>query len=411
MSLKALETPAEAGGEPKTILGVPQRGSSVAVPPPPPGTGSASSVQADAVPTATRAPEQSMTLGTPWRPRKFSPLGPTDTDLFDESAPVPEDEAAEALLEEEAGHLNATGRMLDPVVVSLVVVFSGLALLFLAAQALSAWTALASLPAPFHWFGYGGVLLVSTAVLAAVGFLVVQFARLRPSPRVSLAALDEIRDRARTRQAALRKTTLAQKQLEQFLNDYPLEAGNACRLSRLGFSEAEAHRLIAQKQQLCESARSSDRTWIEDVEKRFVCVLDEVAARRIRRYALLVGIKTAAAPTGFLDTAIVLINAYLLVGDLCRIYNVRTTRWSTLLVLVHIFVNAVAASRMEDVTEPLGENLADSLREEIGGVFARAAGIFGSRTAEGTVNGLLLARLGHATKRRLRPIVLERKAA
>ncbi len=54
--------------------------------------------------------------------------------------------------------------------------------------------------------------------------------------------------------------------------------------------------------------------------------LDVIAKQRIADCAKLVGLKTAVAPTGFLDTAIVLTNAYRLITDLCRIYNVRGNR-------------------------------------------------------------------------------------
>jgi hypothetical protein len=42
-------------------------------------------------------------------------------------------------------------------------------------------------------------------------------------------------------------------------------------------------------------------------------------------------------------------NAYLMVGDRCRIDNVRASAWGTARILVHIFVNTFAASRLDEI--------------------------------------------------------------
>ena len=56
---------------------------------------------------------------------------------------------------------------------------------------------------------------------------------------------------------------------------------------------------------------------------------------------------------------------YLLVGDLCRIYNVRANGWSTGLILVRVFVNTVAASHLEGLTEQLGDQVSEHLSDSI----------------------------------------------
>jgi hypothetical protein len=65
----------------------------------------------------------------------------------------------------------------------------------------------------------------------------------------------------------------------------------------------------------------------------------------------------------------------------------------------------LAASQLEEATASLGPDWSEGLQEGIGGALAGVAGLLTSRVAEGTANGLLLMRLGYATRRYLRPIM------
>ena len=92
-------------------------------------------------------------------------------------------------------------------------------------------------------------------------------------------------------------------------------------------------------------------------------------------------------------------NAYLLAGDLCIIYNLRTTGTGTAAILVRVLFNAFAASQASEWTE----SAADMLFEG-GGLVAGAAKAFAARAAEGGANYFLFRRLGAAMVRYLRPI-------
>jgi putative membrane protein len=356
------------------------------------------------------APDQDPTLGVPHREPKRLKVEDGEKDLFEEplgSGETPSNFKDNSPSSDDTKFLLQAA---DPIVLALLTCGSGVLLLFLAVQLLSAINLLATWSPDSQWFGYIGIGIIAASVVAAMGYLVYRYLRLRQSPLISLTMLAALHERHGTQHAALQKTADAQQRLESFLRDYPLD--NSKSLQRLGFTDESTIRILKdQRDRLCHGPRGSDLMWLDELDRRFLSILDEVSNRRIKRYARQVGIKTAVAPTGFVDAAIVSINAYLLIGDLCQIYNVRANRWSTLMILLRIFVNTVSAAEMEDLTDAMGDGLADAVRDNIGEVATLAVQFAGKRIAEGVANGALLARLGHVTMRSIRPIRLEKRAS
>jgi putative membrane protein len=355
-------------------------------------------------------PDQDRTLGVPHREPKRLKVEDGEKDLFDE--PLGTGETLATLNDDRpsADDTKLLFQAADPIILALLICGSGALLLFLAIQLLFTINILATWSTVAQWFGYIGIGLITASVVAAMGYLIHRYLRLRQSPLISLAMLENLHGRHDMQHAALQKTADAQQQLESFLRDYPLD--NRRSLLRLGFTdESNIRDLQNQRDRLCQGPRGSDMMWLDELDRQFLSVLDEVSIRRIKRYARQVGIKTAFAPTGFVDAAIVSINAYLLIGDLCQIYNVRANRWSTLMILLHMFVNTVSAAEMEDLTDAMSDGLAGAVRDHIGEAATFATQFVGKRIAEGVANGVLLSRLGHVTMRSVRPIRQEKRAS
>ena len=292
---------------------------------------------------------------------------------------------------------------------SLVLGLSCLGLLMLAVQALSFVSYLNGLPRWAEISGYivGGILVILVLVFLA-RFLGAYF-RLERSPRVSLRALAELSARSDLRRQAAGLLNRAKERLIRFLEDYPVETeADQAKLARLGFSPEIIALLSENRRQLLESAPDeSCEGWLNQFEARFVVLLDRTARSRVTRYAWLVGLKTAAAPTGFVDTSIVLINAYRLMEDLCRIYRLRTGGVGTLSILLRIFVNAFAAARMEEWMDHATQHIMDTASqggEGMAAFFKILGGGVLSRAAEGGANAFLLVRLGAAGIHYLRPL-------
>lgn len=240
-----------------------------------------------------------------------------------------------------------------------------------------------------------------------MGYLIWQFLKLRETPSISVMALKQLHERSATRLLAIQSSRKAAERLGQFLKEYQLEAENVPQLKMLGF-DTEIEVLQQTRQQLLASAHGGSQLFIREVNDHFLSKLDQVAKRRIHDYAKQVGTKTAIAPSGVLDAGIVIVHSYLSIGDLCRIYNVRTTKGSILYILGLSLVNMIAASGMEDATDYAASALTQGASVLHGIPFAGDA-IKGltARGAEGTANLLLLRKLGYATLRQLRPIKLD----
>ena len=90
-----------------------------------------------------------------------------------------------------------------------------------------------------------------------------------------------------------------------------------------------------------------------------------------------------------------------------RLYNVRTGRWKTMVILAHILIKLAVASQMDDAADFVGESAGDWLGSAFGAVGTGpvdAAGRSSGRQPKVAVDALLLRRLNIRTQRFLRPI-------
>lgn len=272
-------------------------------------------------------------------------------------------------------------------------------LLFLLSQSISLASQLASLPPFARHLGTALLLGLIGGVGWALLRLVRVFSRLRVTPRLPVETLRQLSERAELRQQANARLHQARQSLQRFLKDYPL-AEEAATMHVLGrvMESAELTAFKDNARGLMDMTHGTSEGWVERFERQFLARLDVVARRRIRSYAARVALKTAALPAGF-DTAVILLNAYLMARDMCVIYNLRTNGPGTAAVLVRVLFNAFAASQMQDMTAASADMFFEG-----GGALAGVARTVAARAAEGSVNALLFHRLGAAMVRHLRPI-------
>jgi uncharacterized membrane protein YcjF (UPF0283 family) len=297
---------------------------------------------------------------------------------------------------------------MEPAIRAILAIGCGSVLLILGVQVSSFAVTLSTLPWGFQIAGT----LVAGALLMLVGYglltLVREFVRLRQTSRVSLRALKQLEERAVTRRVTMKQKRDAAGRLLEFLDDYPVDEATRAQLHHFGMTVEEWGQLTALHARLRSGPQGDDQAWLEEVDTRFLAVLDTVASRMIHAAALRTALKTAGTPTGFLDAALMTAGSIALVRNLCRLYHLRTDRWGTLLVLGHVVGNLVVSSQAEDVAQESGEQLRGWLEGTLGTVAGSAVRLVGTRIAEGTSNALLLMRLGSVTLRALRPIARER---
>lgn len=305
---------------------------------------------------------------------------------------------------------NPLSLLRGPTVTAILIAGFAVVSLIVVSQVVSVLSDISTLPIAAQYGVYALIAVAVGAVVYAMGRLAFAFARFKASPRYSNKAIRDLAGRAELREQAKTDLAGAAGSLADVLKAYPLEStAHQTTLTRLGFKDSEIEPLIASRDELLAARDSmSPEAWIERYRTSFAQPLDQAAKRLIRRRSLLVGAKTAAVPHGGLDTAILLTHAYLMIADLCTLYQLRTNRAGTIALTWRIIVAAFVAGRLEDVAEEAGQQLFGLAGGATTGTLTKAgsavAGKVMGKAAEGMVNGAFTYRLGRAAMVRLRPI-------
>ncbi len=287
-----------------------------------------------------------------------------------------------------------------------LVLLSGCLGMVLISQAISAFALAASLPV---WARY--LLLVPLALCGlAVVFVGVRLAqawfRLRAIHQVDLQSLEELRLRAESRQDGIEHLQRARKHLENYLQHYPM--GSAAALRAAGLANPAIEKLAAGRERLIGRALDS-RSWLEDYRASFQTHLDAAAMARVNAWSLKAAGCVIASPLPLLDAALVLGISLKMLKDLCVLYNVRTSKSGSLLLLnrtiTAAFIAGVASDGMEIAGGWAGEELSGFLGEStLNSLGARVAGVVTPKLGEGAINAFFIRRLGKAAICLLQPL-------
>lgn len=282
-----------------------------------------------------------------------------------------------------------------------IVAFVGAVLsLFVLNQSLVFVHHLAQLPEWAQWVGWTALVCALAAIVGSVWSLTQRYRHLKQTPSLWL-------DRQELRELAGAGTLVAKRRLEEFLHEYSIDLNRPLKWNRLGLTTDALQSLADARTDLLNPRHGHTNIWLEELNDRFLRLLDETAQQRVTHYAKRVGLKTAVAPTGFLDSTIVIVNSYLLLADLCDIYNVRAGRLGTVRLLIRVAFNTSIAAKLEYPADLLEQEIRDSFFDMTNKLVAQALGKIIAKAAEGSANALLIFRLGQATIRELRPLRLK----
>lgn len=275
-------------------------------------------------------------------------------------------------------------------------------------QAISALAMTATLPV---WMQYALLVplgLFFLGILYFCGTVVAAWLRLRTVRQVDLAALEELRRRSQTRKDGVEHFQAARLELENYLAAYPANAEGAQRLKTAGIS-SEAFEALDRERNFLLDRPTDSHSWLGEFQERFQSRLDKTAKGRIRQWAVVAAGCAMASPVPLLDAALILGVAMKMIKDLCLLYNVRSGRASSLVLLSRAVTTAFIAGIAEDAVS----TAADAAGDELTGIFGESAlGGFGAGIAktlapklgEGAVNAFFINRLGKATMRLLQPL-------
>lgn len=271
-------------------------------------------------------------------------------------------------------------------------------------QAISALALAATLPAWAQYLLLVPLGICCLAVLWVCVGLVRSWLRLRALRQVDLEALEELRRRAKTRRDGMEHFQNARIYLEGYLENYPLTARNHDAMREAGFSAEELEKLARNRDFLLDRPIDS-RSWLEEFRTQFQGSLDKAAGARVKTWSLKAAGCAVFSPLPLLDAILVMGICCKLVNDLCLIYNVRSTRAGTLILLKRVITAAFIAGVAEGVTEQAAEEVAGMMGEgALGAMGARLAGALGPKLGEGAVNAFFIHRLGRSAITLLQPL-------
>jgi uncharacterized membrane protein YcjF (UPF0283 family) len=284
--------------------------------------------------------------------------------------------------------------------------------LFVFANTVQAVAILSVQPVPVRLVGYAG-LAALLALVAVFSFrLCILFRRLRVNQQISTAQLKELSRRAELRELVQRDKVAAKTNLEAYLRGYPLDGiRDPGVVGTLRLDEETIKKLRDARDFLLDPDRFADHdSWLKDFQVHFQGRLHDAANSVVHDWMKLVGVQTALSPKSWVDSLIVLYCSYGMIGDLCRLYNLRMTGPGIVRLLALSLFNSYAAVQLEDLAQSVDiDTLAQSLDldtffDVAHGTFAGGLKKFVPKVADGAANAILTNKLGRATIALLSPV-------
>lgn len=383
-------------------IGVPTAGERRPAPPPP----------------APAEPEPELREGEtelgrpPQVPAEISELTQRERDMLrrmeEEEAERELAEVEHALISEPA-LLRLPRKIGNPLLAALIFGLGGVLGLFLFSQTLAILDSIAVQPLWLQVLGYALLVVLGGAVIYAIGRLSVFYFRMRRNQQIRMQGLEELSKRTKLRWLVRAKSQEAYDQMVRYLKEYPLDRPkDRAALIGVGLTEETLGELDKSRTELLDANRfSTTEEWFQRFAETFQAKLDEVAEVRLQYWAKRTGVVTALAPNGLVDSASTLYFSFTMIGDLCRLYNLRAGGTGTAMLLVQVFFNAYLAGQGTEI-ERVAEQSIEGMFSPHGVLYemtaAKVVAKVGSKAASGALNYFLLRRLGRFSMRLLRPV-------
>ena len=300
-----------------------------------------------------------------------------------------------------------------PAAVRRILTWGGYALvsvlgLVLVSQAVSVVADIRSLPAPFDWIM--GVLAVLFAGVLSwlIAKLVLMLIRLQRNPSVNLRAIQTIQERRHMQDLAAEYAEKAESELRSYLVKYELDDDARGRLIDLGLTESDCGALAKAKWfLLADDEPMSPDEWLSEFRRQFQSILDRLAERRTKNYAVRVGLGTALSPVATIDKAVVLYACMALIKELTFIYGLRPALGQTATILARSILQTHLGGLLQEASEAAADTLWTEVSEYLGETATRIPASIpglGAKISEGAVNGFLISRLGKQGISLLQPV-------
>ena len=335
--------------------------------------------------------------------------------LLDDEQAARDITEAELLLTSDPTGLGWLGWFGSPLAFAFLLGMTGIFGVFLFNQTASLLQTLASVQEDWlRWIGYGGLILFGACVLYAFIRFAYIYVRMRENRQLRIKGIKELSNRTRLRWLAAAKSAEARRQIETYLQTYPIETEKDRRgLVALGLTDESIAQLKTVRKELLDPDKfASTEQWFARFRDGFQSIIDQAAEGRTKYWAARIWVVTAVAPNAVIDSGATLFYTFSMLSDLCQLYNLRAGRTGTMVLMGRTFFNAYLAGQGTE-WEKLAEEQYDQLFHEAmnvvgvgvsSNVVGKVLGKVGAKVTTGYLNRVLLIRLGRYASRLLRPV-------
>jgi len=190
--------------------------------------------------------------------------------------------------------------------------------------------------------------------------------------------------------------TLAGKLKSEYIRQFP----DQDRYAELSGFERN-HAALSMLARLRDHKYADSVGFMEDYD-RFQQEQDKQALAIIKRYATIIGIKTAASPWKIVDIIAVFFNSTMMVSKIAKVYHRKVSRQQAFRLVMHWCVNLYISGELAQIAEGAADSIAKGAEDWLGkeGVASVLQPVvpllskFGGKMAEGGINAYLAYRLG-----------------
>ena len=310
------------------------------------------------------------------------------------------DLAAEPGLQEDEQN-DFKGIWKSPILLSLAVLAVSVFLLFIINQVLAFVQMVGGAPAPFRVAGWIALCLLCLALCFSIFRLWWSFSRLRANPGITLFQAPKLSTNWNT-WTKIKYDQAGMKAIYDIIRNYPRNKTQKNLLTRgkLDFEVFEGN-----LDYLGRSEHLFGHDWLAECHTRYVEPLRLCANQLVHDYAKRIALKTALVRNGILDTLIVWTNAVLLFEELCRVFNVRTTRFDSVVMVGKLAFTTMISAKAAELIDETSDHMIAEGQANMAEYLASVAGKYALKgVGEGSVNYFLFRRFGRAAVSVLMPI-------
>ena len=309
------------------------------------------------------------------------------------------DSIQEPAVEEEEGSFKDFWK--SPILLSLGVLAVSVFALFITNQVLAFVQMVAGAPAPFRIGGWIALCLLCLALCFSILRLWWSFSRLRANPGITLFQAPKLSTNWNT-WTKIKYDQAGMNAICDIIRNYPRNNTQKNLLTRgkLDFEVFEGN-----LDYLGRSEHLFGHDWLAECHTRYVEPLRLCANQLVHDYAKRIALKTALVRNGILDTLIVWTNAVLLFEELCRVFNVRTTRFDSVVMVGKLAFTTMISAKAAELIDETSDHMIAEGQANMAEYLASVAGKYALKgVGEGSVNYFLFRRFGRAAVSVLMPI-------